>query len=73
MVRVNGQELWKEYRQQTSSDPEKQKVHEAPPIPSATVDLSAYAGQTVVLELAANGNQSGGSETIAWGQPRFEK
>jgi hypothetical protein len=72
MVRVNGREIWKAYRQQTSSDPEEAKAHKAPPIPSAAVDLSAFAGQTIVLELAANGNNSGGSETIAWNHPRLE-
>jgi hypothetical protein len=71
MVRVNGRELWKEYRpQEDAATPGK---HQAPPIPSATVDLSAFAGQTVILELTNNGHQSGGSESLAWGQPRFEK
>jgi len=55
MVRVNGRELWKAYRRQQSEDPEEAKAHAAPPIPSATVDLAAYAGQTVILELAAMG------------------
>jgi hypothetical protein len=73
MVRVNGRELWKEYRPQQSADPEKAKAHEAPPVASAAVDLSSYAGQTVVLELADNGHHSGGSETIGWGQPRLER
>jgi hypothetical protein len=51
MVRVNGQELWKQYRLQTSTDPEKAKAHEAPPIDSASLDLSTFAGQVIVLEL----------------------
>jgi hypothetical protein len=72
MVRVNGRELWKEFRQQTSTDPAAAAAHIAPPISSGKVDLSAYSGQTVVLELANNGNQSGGSETIRWTETRFE-
>jgi hypothetical protein len=71
MVRVNGQEIWKEYRPQLSDDPAKAQAHEAPPIPTATVDLAAYAGQTIVLELADNGQDSGGSETISWGEPQL--
>ena len=66
MVRVNSRDVWKAYRPQIASNPEEAKAHKAPPIPAATVDLSAYAGQTVILELAANGHHSGGSETIAW-------
>ncbi len=38
MVRVHGQELWKDYREQSSSDPEKAQAHEAPPIPLASAD-----------------------------------
>jgi len=34
MVRVNGRELWKEYRQQMASDPEEAKAHKAPPVAS---------------------------------------
>jgi len=73
MVRINGRELWKEYRPQIADEPGATEAHKAPPIASATVDLSAYAGQTVILELANNGHTFGGSETLAWVQPRFEK
>ncbi len=72
MVRVNGREIWKAYRRQTSENPEEAKAHKAPPVEKASVDLSAYAGQAIILELAVNGNQSGGSETISWLQPRIE-
>ena len=72
MVRINGRELWKEYRPQIAPEPGSAEAHKAPPIASATVDLSAYAGQTVIFELANNGNQNGNSETISWGQPRLE-
>jgi len=72
MVRVNGRELWKAYRRQESEDPEKVKELVAPPIESALIDLSAYAGQPVVLELALNGNLFGISETTEWHAPRLE-
>ena len=72
MVRINGHEVWKEYRPQIAPEPGSAEAHKAPPIASATVDLAAYAGQTVVFELANNGNQSGGSETISWVQPHLE-
>lgn len=72
MVRVNGRELWKEYRPQISADPEEAKAHQAPPIATATVDLSAYAGETVILELANNGHHGGGSESLAWHNVRLE-
>jgi hypothetical protein len=68
MVRVNGCELWKEYRPQQVAP----NTNVAPPIASATVDLADYAGRTVVFELADNGHQSGGSETRAWVHPRLE-
>jgi hypothetical protein len=73
MVRVNGRELWKEYRPQESSNSEEQKARKAPPQGVATIDLSPYAGQTIILECANNGNQSGGSETLGWYDVRLEK
>jgi hypothetical protein len=72
MVRVNGRERWKAYRRQTSQDPEESKKHIAPPIEQAALDLSDCAGQTIVIELAANGHNSGGSETTNWESPRLE-
>ncbi|MCC6581019.1 MAG: hypothetical protein IT440_11310 [Phycisphaeraceae bacterium] len=72
-VRVNGGEIWQAYRtQEVSSDPEKAKDHIALPIESAVVDLTPYAGQMISLELAVNGHQWGGSETMSWGGLRFE-
>ena len=71
MVRVNGREIWKAYRRQTSQDPEKAKEHIAPPIEDAAIDLSTYAGRTVVLELGVNANNGGASETIHRHAPRL--
>jgi hypothetical protein len=67
LVRVNGHTLWKARRLQQIA-PDKT---EAPPIESGAVDLSAFAGQTVVFELADNGHRSGGSETRAWVNPKL--
>ena len=36
------------------------------------VDLSAYAGQTIVLELTTNGHRAGGSDIMRWTEPRLE-
>ena len=72
VVRVNGRQLWKEYRPQVSPDPEEAKAHKAPPPGSGAVDLSAYAGQTVILELAFNPHTAFISETHVWRQPHLE-
>ncbi len=72
MVRVNGREIWKAYRRQISEEAEKAGENIAPPIEEAVIDLSAHAGQPVVLELALNGNLFGISETTEWHAPRLE-
>jgi hypothetical protein len=72
MVRVNGCEIWKAYRRQISEEAEKAQKNIAPPIGEAVIDLSEYAGQPVVLELALNGNLFGISETTEWHTPRLE-
>jgi len=72
IVRVNGRELWKVHRRQESKDPAKVEEMIAPPIEEAVIDLSAYAGKPVVLELALNGNLFGISETTQWHAPRLE-
>jgi hypothetical protein len=71
MVRVNGKTLWKKYRAEVPTDPKDQETHKPIPATPDRVDLSAYAGQTIVIELAANGHYSGGSNVIAWSDPRL--
>jgi hypothetical protein len=44
----------------------------APPLEAAVIDLSAHAGQSVVVELALNGNLLGINETTEWHAPRLE-
>lgn len=72
-VRVNGRTVWKRYRpEQGPRNP--QKPGEPVPIPLTTgaVSLEKYAGQTIVLELAADGNRTGVSESIKWHGVRLE-
>ncbi len=43
----------------------KSTVYQASAVPvGQPVDLSAYAGQTIVLELTTNGHHSGGSDIM---------
>jgi hypothetical protein len=72
MVRVNGRTLWKKYFNETADDPKDAAVHKGRPPIADTVDLSAYAGQTIVLELATNGHYSAGSDIMRWAEPRLE-
>ena len=71
VVRVNGVTLWKKYFNETADDPKDAQAHKPRPAIADTVDLSAYAGQTVVLELA-EGGRFGGSDVMRWDAPRLE-
>jgi hypothetical protein len=73
MVRVNGRTLWKKYFNETADDPKDAAAHKGRPPIADAVDLSAYAGQTVVLELATNGHYSGGSDIMRWTEPRLDR
>ena len=72
MIRVNGDTLWKRHFSETADDPKDAAAHKGRPPIADTLDLSAYAGQNVVLELATNGHHSGGSDIMRWAQPRLE-
>jgi hypothetical protein len=72
MVRVNGRTLWKRYFNETADDPKDAAVHKGRPPITDAVDLSAFAGQTIVLELATNGHYSAGSDIMRWAEPRLE-
>jgi hypothetical protein len=72
MARVNGNTLWKRYFNETADDPKDAAAHKGRPPIADTVNLTAYAGQTIVLELATNGHYSGGSDIMRWTEPRLE-
>jgi hypothetical protein len=72
MVRVNGRTSWKKYFNETADDPKDAAAHKGRPPIADAVDLSAHAGQTIVLELATNGHYSGGSDIMRWTEPRLE-
>lgn len=72
-VRVNGQELWRRYHPEAGK-PDPKKPDEPQPLPLSTgaVNLSPYAGQVIVLELAADGHGTSVSEVVRWHQPRLQ-
>ena len=72
MVRINGKTLWKRYFNETADDPKDAQAHKPRSAIADTIDLSAYAGQTIVLELATNGHYSAGSDIMRWRTPRLE-
>ncbi len=71
MVRVNGQQRWKRYRPQVAKADGTGKPT-APPLKTGAVNLKAFVGKVVVLELAVDGNRTGVSETIRWTKPMIQ-
>ena len=74
MVRVNGKTVWKYHIPAgfQTTDPKTGETKYVGVTPRAgAVDLRAYAGETVAIELAVNGAHSEVSEIIRWDSPRI--
>ena len=72
-VRVNGQEVWHRYRPETKPGLVDKAGQSLPvPLQTGAVNLTRFAGQTVVLELAADGHLGSVSEAVSWHRPRLQ-
>jgi hypothetical protein len=68
-VRVNGRTLWERDREELAATFEERKTNTPVKPKTGAVDLEAYVGQPVVLELAAHGRKSGDGDVISWDAP----
>ncbi len=72
-VRVNGREIWHRYRPETKPNLVDKSGQSLPvPLQTGAVSLTRFAGQTVVLELAADGHGTSVSEVVRWHRPHLQ-
>ncbi len=70
MVRVNGNTVWKRLQPASIGFNKEKGEPIAAPAKWGAIDLRPYQNQTIVLELAVNGNHSEVSEVIKWQQTK---
>lgn len=71
-VRVNGRVVWERYRPEVGKPDPKTREPQPIELTTGAVDLTPWAGQTIVLELCADGNRTSVSEVVRWHYPRLE-